>query len=643
MSEPLRLLLVEDSPVDAELNERELRKAGLAFVTTRVEEEAALVAALEDFRPDLILADYHLPGFDGLRALAICRERMPATPFIFVTGAMGEELAVESIKAGATDYILKDRLARLGPAARRALDERRTLVERTQAQRELGVSEERYHQLFEAMSSGVAIYRPDPVGESFTIQSVNRAVERIEGVARPDLLGRDVQAVFPGIESIGLLAALRRVARSGEPEQLPPTLYQDGRIRGWRQNYVYRLGTGDVVAVYEDVSERMEREAQIGRLNRTLRTITACDQDLVRMRCEDDLLQAICHDLVQVGQHLLVWVAYPDPDGPGGLRTLVTRGEPDLLRALGNLDSAAVQDGCGLARAALLQGRTLTWSGGDPVPDGLPPRLLAAGVAAGVALPLVHDGKVLGVITVLSGFAGAFDGEEITLLEDLAADLAHGIVAIRTTLERNRYLGQVGQAMRGTVAVLARAAEMRDPYTAGHQQRVAALAVAIARDLKLPEHLIEGLYLGGMIHDIGKIAVPAEILNKPTRLTAIEYQLIQQHAELGHQIVADIEFPWPLGAMIVQHHERLDGSGYPHGLRGEAMLQESRILAVADVVEAMSSHRPYRAALGMEVALEEIQRGRDSLFDRRVVEACVRVIRAHGMQLPESPTLASPG
>jgi CheY-like chemotaxis protein len=364
MSEPLRLLLVEDSPVDAELNERELRKAGLAFVTTRVEEEAALVAALEDFRPDLILADYHLPGFDGLRALAICRERMPATPFIFVTGAMGEELAVESIKAGATDYILKDRLARLGPAARRALDERRTLVERTQAQRELSVSEERYHQLFEAMSSGVAIYRPDPVGESFTIQSVNRAVERIEGVARPDLLGRDVQAVFPGIESIGLLAALRRVARSGEPEQLPPTLYQDGRIRGWRQNYVYRLGTGDVVAVYEDVSERMEREAQIGRLNRTLRTITACDQDLVRMRCEDDLLQAICHDLVQVGQHLLVWVAYPDPDGPGGLRTLVTRGEPDLLRALGNLDSAAVQDGCGLARAALLQGRTLTWSGG---------------------------------------------------------------------------------------------------------------------------------------------------------------------------------------------------------------------------------------------------------------------------------------
>jgi CheY-like chemotaxis protein len=382
MSEPLRLLLVEDSPVDAELNERELRKAGLAFVTTRVEEEAALVAALEDFRPDLILADYHLPGFDGLRALAICRERMPATPFIFVTGAMGEELAVESIKAGATDYILKDRLARLGPAARRALEERRTLVERTQAQRELSVSEERYHQLFEAMSSGVAIYRPDPVGESFTIQSVNRAVERIEGVARPDLLGRDVQAVFPGIESIGLLAALRRVARSGEPEQLPPTLYQDGRIRGWRQNYVYRLGTGDVVAVYEDVSERMEREAQIGRLNRTLRTITACDQDLVRMRCEDDLLQAICHDLVRVGQHLLVWVAYPDPDRSGGLRTLVTRGEPDLLHALGDPDSAAVQDGCGLARAALLEGRTLTWSGGDPVPDGLPPRLLAAGVAA---------------------------------------------------------------------------------------------------------------------------------------------------------------------------------------------------------------------------------------------------------------------
>ena len=251
---------------------------------------------------------------------------------------------------------------------------------------------------------------------------------------------------------------------------------------------------------------------------------------------------------------------------------------------------------------------------------------------------MIHDQETLGVLTVCSGTPDAFDGEEVQILEELAADLAHGIQAVRTRVERNRYLSQVGQAMRGTVAALARAVEMRDPYTAGHQQRVAALAAALGRAMGLSEQMIEGLYFGGMIHDIGKIAVPAEILNKPARLTSIEYQLIQQHAAFGRQIVAELEFPWPLAEMIVQHHERIDGSGYPHGLRGEEMLLESRILAVADVVEAMSSHRPYRAALGMEMALAEIEEGKGRRYDPLVVDACIQVIRDAGMTLPEGST-----
>ena len=338
MSDALRLLLLEDSPADAELNERELRKAGLAFVALRVDREATLRAALDAFAPDLILADYHLPGFDGLRALAICREHSPATPFIFVTGAMGEERAAESIRAGATDYILKDRLARLPAAVQRALEERRGSVERAQSQAALRASEERYHQLFETMGSGVAIFRPDATAQTFTIQSVNRAVERIEGVRREDLLGREVQTVFPGVAALGLLEALQRTARTGVAEQLAPAFYRDGRISGWRENAVYRLATGEVVAVYEDVTGRVEREARIRRLNRTLRTVSACNQDLVRARCEDDLLQAICRDLAEVGQHPLVWVAYPDAAGPGGLRTIFAYGDQGARRDLDDLD-----------------------------------------------------------------------------------------------------------------------------------------------------------------------------------------------------------------------------------------------------------------------------------------------------------------
>ena len=464
-----------------------------------------------DFQPDLILADYHLPTLDGWRALALCRERLPTVPFIFVTGAMGEELAVESIKQGATDYILKDRLARLPAAVQRALEERRVIAQRALAQAALGASEE-----------------------------------------------------------------------------------------------------------------------HIRRLNRTLRTISACNQDLVRACSEDDLLQAVCRDLVEVGQHLLVRICYPDGDRAEVLRTVAARGDDAALSAA---DRDPVQDS--LAQAAMAQGRTLTSS----VPGSTAPRAASAdqstGTATSVALPLIYEQQVLGVLSVWSSAADAFDREELRLLEELAADLAYGIVAVRTVVERNRYMTQVGQAMRGTVTALSRTVEMRDPYTAGHQQRVAALAVAVARAMGAPDRVIEGLYFGGMIHDIGKIAVPAEILNKPTKLTSIEYQLIQQHSQAGYRIVAGIEFPWPLAEMIVQHHERVDGSGYPQGLRGEAMLLESRILAVADVVEAMSSHRPYRAALGMETAIAEIEAGQGSRYDPLVVDACIRVIRAGGMCLPE--------
>lgn len=637
MTEQLRVLLVEDSLVDAEMNERELGKAGFPFVTWRVDREETLVKALTDFRPDLILSDYHLPGFDGLRALAICQERAPAIPFLFVTGTMGEELAVESIRHGATDYIIKDRLARLPMAALRALTERRIKEERIRDQAALRASEERYHQLFEAMGSGVAIFRPDETGESFTLQAVNRAAERIEGLTRQEMLGREIRALLPGETGSNLLVALRGVARSGVPERLPPTLYRDGRVGGWRESYVYRLSGGEVVAVYDDVSERMEHLARIERLNRTLRTISACNRDLVRTHREEDLLQEVSQDLLELGQHLMVWIAYPDPDAPGGLKTQVTCGDPAVVSAFRELVGPLAKDCGGLPRAALAEGRPQAWSLAQPRPEVVPPGLQIAGVAAAVALPLRHDQELLGAITVLSGSGAAFDQEEVTLLEELAADLAFGIVVQRTAQERDAYLSQVGRAMQGTVAVLASATEMRDPYTAGHEQRVATLAVAIARDLGLPAPLIEGLYLGGMIHDIGKLAVPAEILNKPGRLTPIEFRLIQQHVDIGYRIVKEIEFPWPLAAMILQHHERLDGSGYPQGLHGEDLLLESRILAVADVVEAMSSHRPYRAGLTLEVALDEITQGKGSRFDPLVVDACVRVILANGMRLPEVP------
>lgn len=186
-----------------------------------------------------------------------------------------------------------------------------------------------------------------------------------------------------------------------------------------------------------------------------------------------------------------------------------------------------------------------------------------------------------------------------------------------------RTLKNLRKSLEGTVQALTLAVETRDPYTAGHQKRVAKLATAIAGDMGLSEDRTEGIRLAGGIHDLGKISVPADILSKPSRLSEIEYSLIKIHPGVGYNILKDIEFPWPIAQIVLQHHERLDGSGYPGGLKDGEILIEARIMVVADVVEAIASHRPYRAALGIDKALDEISKNRGILYDSAVVDVCL--------------------
>jgi putative nucleotidyltransferase with HDIG domain len=188
------------------------------------------------------------------------------------------------------------------------------------------------------------------------------------------------------------------------------------------------------------------------------------------------------------------------------------------------------------------------------------------------------------------------------------------------------------RTLEETVNSLSSALETRDPYTAGHQRRDAQLACKIAKEMGLSDDQIEGLRIASLLHDIGKMAVPAEILSKPTKLTAIEYGLIKVHPEVGYNILKDVEFPWPIAQIVYQHQERLDGSGYPRGLKGDEILLEARILAVADVVEAMSSHRPYRPALGLIQALDEINKNKGIFYDSQAVDACLRVFQEKGFK-----------
>lgn len=239
-------------------------------------------------------------------------------------------------------------------------------------------------------------------------------------------------------------------------------------------------------------------------------------------------------------------------------------------------------------------------------------------------------GETTGVVQVQSKQRDAYSTDDVELLAGLAnvaaialanARLVQDVVAARDQLERTLF---------ASVQSLARLAEMRDPYTAGHQRRVAELAAAVGREIGLDTQAVAGVRIAGLLHDIGKLAVPAEILSRPGALSKTEQALMRQHPQFAHDVLKTIESPWPIAEIVVQHHERLDGSGYPEGLSGDRILLEARILAVADVVEAMSSHRPYRPARGLDEALREIEQNQGRLYDSDVSVACLRLFREQG-------------
>ena len=464
--------------------------------------------------------------------------------------------------------------------------------------------------------------------------SWNIGAERIYGYSAEEMIGQPVAVLVPADRQGELRDQIARVLSGGdivnfETVRMPKS---GRRLHVSETISPIRNPSGAIVgasAIVIDISDRKRAERALKRTVRALMTLSQANSALVRATSQEGLFQEMCRVIVEVGGYRMAWIGFAEQDAEKTVRPIASAGHDEGYLDLLNLSWADNERGrtpVGIAiRTGSLQLNKDVAS--NPLITHLRAEALKRGYKSSIALPLREAERVFGAIAIYAAEPDAFGADEVKLLSELADDLSYGIMALRARAEREAALQRLERAMEETVEVVASTVEMRDAYTAGHQRQVTMLAVAVAAAMGLSDERIHGLRLASSVHDLGKIHVPAEILSKPGKLTAFEYELIKTHPQVGYEILKPVKFPWPIAEIVRQHHERLDGSGYPQGLKGDAILLEARIIAVADVVESMISHRPYRPGLGIDRALAEIEQGKGRLYDSAAVDACVKLFR----------------
>jgi PAS domain S-box-containing protein/putative nucleotidyltransferase with HDIG domain len=498
----------------------------------------------------------------------------------------------------------------------------------------LMASENYYRTLFENNGAATII-----VEEDFTITRVNEECLRLFKYSREEMVGAK-WTDFVSVDIFKLMQQyhyLRRTAPHAVPSQYETQITdREGKPREGLIRVSVIPGTSSSIATFIDLTDVKRKE-------RALKTIGAITAAMNNADSEQDLLDMVCQNIVSISKYQLVWVGYVTDTPEQKVKVVASAGHNNGYTDKLDIALKDPKRNQGPTGTAIRTGKNASCDYMAIDPD-LGPWVQAAierGYKASIALPLFDKNRVFGVLKIYSNEVEAFSSEEEQYLRNMANDLAYAIISMRirenikqANQDLENSLVKMSRLLLQAVTSLGAALDVRDPYTAGHQKGVARLAVAIATEMGCTQDQIESIAMASNLHDIGKMSIPSEILSKPSKLTALEFEMIKTHCEAGYEIIRNIEFPWPVAQIILQHHERMNGSGYPHGLNRDNLMLEARIIAVADVVEAMASHRPYRAALGIEAALDEINKNRDTLYDSVVVDACLRLFQKKQGDVP---------
>ncbi|MGD0787768.1 MAG: HD domain-containing phosphohydrolase [Terracidiphilus sp.] len=476
---------------------------------------------------------------------------------------------------------------------------------------------------------------------------VNPAFEALMGYSREELVGMSAAMLHPEPERKRLQAEIRRAVQGSAEQSGFHIQRKDGLcvpVMISTSESLRLAGRSLAICEFRDITEQEEREHRLKAQNWALSAYAGAAMALAPARSSKELLQAVCEAISHESIYVLAWVGIAE-DGPDkNIRIAAAAGKAvgylDGMRLSWSKDEAWGKSPTGICiRANALQITNDTQT--SPAFSLWRERAMQFGIRSSLSVPLRIEGGWHGALIVFAASANAFEVPAIKVLQHLAEQVVHGVHALDQgqslqagKIELANTQRQLTDAMSAMVAPMVAAMEMRDPYTAGHENRVAEIAAAIGREMGWPEERLHGLRVAAQVHDIGKISIPAEILTKPTRLTPGEWALIREHPETGYTILKDIPFAWPVAEVVRQHHERLDGSGYPLGLKGDAILPEARILAVADMVEAMASHRPYRPAIKLNIVIQQIAKEAGSLLDAEAVRVCAALLREKRLVLP---------